>query len=49
MCVTQKHFVYTGVFALAVVSLFILFIGYVTWSPINRQAVSRIERGMPEA
>jgi len=49
MRLTQKHYVYAGLFTLGVVSVFILLIGYVTWSPINRQAVARIERGMTEA
>lgn len=49
MRLTQKHYVYAGLFTLAVVSVFILLIGYLTWSPINRQAVARIERGMTEA
>jgi hypothetical protein len=48
MRLTQKHYVYAGLFTLTVVSVFILLIGYLTWSPINRQAVARIERGMTE-
>jgi hypothetical protein len=49
MRLTQKHYVYAGLFTLTVVSVFILIIGYIAWSPINRQAVARIERGMTEA
>jgi hypothetical protein len=48
MRLTQKHYVYTGLFALFVISVFILYIGYVGYSPINHQTVARIQRGMTE-
>jgi hypothetical protein len=48
MCVTQKHLVYSLLFTIAIVSIFILFIGYVSYSPINAQAVGRIRPLMTE-
>jgi hypothetical protein len=48
MRVTQKHLVYSLLFTIAIVSIFILFIGYVSYSPINAQAVGRIRPVMTE-
>jgi hypothetical protein len=48
MQLKKHHFVYTGVAALAVVCAFILYIGYMSWSPINREAFTRIRPGMTE-
>ncbi len=48
MRITQKHLVYSGLFTIAVVSVFILYIGYVSWSPINAQAVAHIKPLMTE-
>jgi outer membrane protein assembly factor BamE (lipoprotein component of BamABCDE complex) len=48
MRLTQKHLVYLGLATIAVVSVFILYIGYVSYSPINRQAVARIQPLMTE-
>jgi hypothetical protein len=46
MRVTQKHVVYTGLIVVVVLSAFILYIGYASWSPINRESAERIKRGM---
>ena len=48
MRVTQKHFVYSLLGVIAVVSVFILYIGYISWSPINANAVARIQPLMTE-
>src|SRR5262249_28038164 len=48
MQLKKHHFVYTGVAALAVVCAFILYLGYISWSPINREAVARIRPRMTE-
>ncbi len=48
MRLKQHHFVYAGLAALTVVSALILYIGYVSYSPINRAAAARITRGMTE-
>jgi hypothetical protein len=45
---TKRHFVYVGLAALVVVSVLILYIGYVSWSPINRVSAARIQKGMTE-
>jgi hypothetical protein len=45
---TRKHFVYGALGALAVVCGLILFIGYVSYCPIEANRVVRIQRGMTE-
>ena len=48
MRVTQKHLVYSLLGVIAIVSVFILYIGYISWSPINANAVARIKPLMTE-
>ncbi len=48
MHLKQHHFVYAGLAALAVVSVLILYLGYVSYGPINRTAAAQITRGMTE-
>jgi hypothetical protein len=49
MPLTQRRFVYLALATIAGGSVLVLYIGYVSWSPINREAVARIQRGMTEA
>jgi hypothetical protein len=43
-----SRWVYFGLGVLAVAAIFILIIGYLDYSPINRRNAARIRHGMPE-
>jgi hypothetical protein len=49
MHLTQRRLVYLALATIVGVGVLTLYIGYVSWSPINRDAVALIRPGMAEA